>query len=195
MKQRVFKANKTPKPHVGNNIPFYLFSKRDLEIGSGTGEFSLNRARMKQDTQIIAIEKTRNKIKKALSIKQKSKNLWLLHTNAVWWIAHFIPEGFINNIFILYPNIYSKNKQTHLRWINRPFMLFLLQRLKIGGQIEIRTNHFPYYEEVKDKFLNHYIFMKNIKNEIIKEGQGETSFERKYLKRMPCFKGQWKKIF
>ena len=45
----------------------------------------------------------------------------------------------LNRIFLLYPNPYPKTKQAHLRWINRPFMPFLLDLFKKRGKTAIEN--------------------------------------------------------
>ena len=195
--QRHFLRHKTPQPKKGISIPIDHRHIWDLEIGSGTGKFSLSRAWQYPERQIIAIEKTRNKIKKFSKIKKRPPNLWVLHTNAVWWTAHFVPENILDNVFILYPNIYPKNKQANMRWVNRPFMSYLLSRIKIKGHLEFRTNHPEYYQEIKQKLPVKFPFMKCVKDSfLLKENhRPETDFERKYICKMPCSLLKFQKCF
>ena len=181
VKSREFQSHLTPLPCLHQEVPLWKSELDwDLEIGCGNGEFSLHRALKFPFRQIIAIEKTRNKIRK---IKNPPKNLWVLHTNAVWWVSHFAPKNFFRRIFILYPNIYIKNKQAHLRWVRRSFMSYLLERLKVTGTIEIRTNQNFYYQEVKEKMKDRFSYMKCVSDQSIVSEVSETAFERKYLSR------------
>ena len=71
-----------------------LLSEKELEIGAGDGEFAFNRALARPDTQFIAIEKSRT-LFRLLQKRQKTRplpNLWIFHTNAVWWISHFVQK-------------------------------------------------------------------------------------------------------
>lgn len=187
---RLFKKQHIPVPLLKNEVPLLNkdFKHWDLEIGSGTSKFALSRAQLNTDRQIIAIEKTRNKIKKILNLTESPPNLWMVHTNAVWWVTHFIPENFLDRIFILYPNVYIKKKQENLRWVNRPFTHFLLERLKTGGRIEIRTNNLEYYNEVKEKWLEKFPFMESTADEDLSGQEPETDFEKKYLSMMKCWR-------
>ena len=181
LKLREFQSHLVPKPCLHQEVPLWKSELDwDLEIGCGNGEFSLHRAFKLPFRQIIAIEKTRNKIRK---IKKTPNNLWILHTNAVWWISHFAPKNFFSRIFIFYPNVYIKNKQAHLRWVRRPFMNYLLERLKAAGTIEIRTNQRFYYQDVKEKMQSRFSYMKCIADQTIVSDSPETAFERKYLSR------------
>ena len=187
---REFKVQNIPKPILGNAcISFEEFKTGawDLEIGSGDGEFSLSRALMFPKRQIIAIEKTKNKMKKIKSKAKLPSNLRLFHTNAVWWVSHFLPEESIDCLFILYPNPYPKKKQENMRWVNRPFMRYLLTRLKIKGHLEIRTNEKFYYAELKAKMEKNFPMMKCCQDVELNSTRAETCFERKYKTRGPCW--------
>ena len=197
IKQRHFLQYKTPRPNKEIPIPIDDRNEWDLEIGSGTGKFSLSRAWQYPDRQVIAIEKTRNKIKKINTIKKRPSNLWVLHTNAVWWTAHFVPENILSNVFILYPNVYPKNKQANMRWVNRPFMNYLLSRIKVKGYLEFRTNHQEYYQEIKHKMLVKFPFMKCVKDSLLlkEDHLPETDFEKKYICKMPCCLLKFQKLY
>ncbi len=151
---REFQFSSMPRPLSAP--PAGLMSSsadKELEIGAGDGQFALRRAGERPDCHFIAIEKTRTLFERMQSQCHKTRrpNLWIFHTNAVWWITHFVPENSLNKIYILYPNPCIKNRQKNLRWFNRPFMPFLLKRLKTGGELEISTNNTNYYEECKEK--------------------------------------------
>ena len=191
-----FDPSKTPRPKLTPEIHTLKNSSTlwDLEVGCGSGEFAIRRALQFPERRIIAIEKTRNKIKK-MKEQPLPSNLWVLHTNAVWWVSHFAQEESLDCIFILYPNIYIKNKQVNMRWVNRPFMLYLLHRLKIGGMIEIRTNSLSYFKETKEKMTKNFRFMELSKDKVLEGSVFETAFERKYfLSGQGCRLLQWIRI-
>ena len=191
MSVRNFNSQNIPLPLIKTPQPILTSSPQDcweLEIGCGDGEFSFNRALQNLNKNIIAIEKTRNKIRRLWLRKNPPKNLWILHTNAVWWVNHFVPMLSLDKIFIFYPNIYKKQKQVNLRWINRPFTPFLIERLKNNGCIEFRTNELFYHQETKEKMTQRLPFMECVEDrKIPRTHHSETTFERKYLARMDCF--------
>lgn len=183
-KQRLFQKSKVPRPKV--EVPnclrkSSLYSKRELEIGAGDGEFALSRSLVQPYCQIIAIEKTRSLFKRFLKKYQKGKypNLWIFHTNAVWWLTHFASAKSLNKVYILYPNCYLKSRQANLRWINRPFMAYLFSCLKVKGELELRTNKKTYYREFKEK-MQLFHFVQKKKDYCLKP-PAQTAFERKYM--------------
>ena len=183
---RVFAGKYVPVPKQGAGLPLnQIKGPLDLEIGCGTGDFALEWA-FQTHRPVIAIEKTRNRF---LQFKKKYKelnspaNLWPLHTNAVWWLTHYGRANSFEHIFLLYPNPYPKKKQSHLRWINRPFMPFLLSLLKEKGYLELRTNKKYYYEEFKEK-VKGFSFLSLFKDQVLpKDSKAQSLFEKKYLDR------------
>lgn len=182
---RAFKEQFVPKPKL--TVPSFLQASssvvRELEIGSGEGEFVIQRAKNHPDSQVIAIEKSRILFNRMLRRYQEQTlpNLWIFHTNAVWWMAHFVAQKSLNKIYILYPNIYVKSRQFNLRWFNRPFMPYLLSCLKLNGELEIRTNEKAYYEECRLKMRNYHCVKKT--QDLYLKGPPCTAFERKYMAR------------
>ncbi len=170
-----------PKLAVPVSLRTNFFMNKELEIGAGDGEFAVQRAKSCPDSCFIAIEKSRalfNRMRKRYQ-EQSLPNLWVFHTNAVWWITHFVEEKSLNKIYILYPNIYIKPRQCNLRWFNRPFMAHLLACLKVNGEMEIRTNDRVYYEECKLK-MTHYHCIKKVQDLHLEKAPC-TAFERKYM--------------
>ena len=184
---RIFKKEKVPVPKGITSVPLdSLTDPFDLEIGCGQGLHALKRVKHFKNRQLIAIEKTRLRFQKFHQLFEEQgrpKNLWPLHTNAVWWLSHYGRLDRFENIFLLYPNPYLKKRQSHLRWINRPFMPYLLSLLKPGGILEMRTNKGFYYLEFKEK-MKLFKYMQMKKDFIVhREHEAKTAFEKKYLEK------------
>ncbi len=195
---KTFNKALVPLPKLGPCVPLDKFKPPfDLEIGCGTGDFAIQWAK-KTKNPVIAIEKTQTRF---LKFEQKCKelgklkNLWPVHTNAVWWLVHYGKKNMFENIFLLYPNPYPKKKQSHLRWINRPFIIFLLNILQKKGRLELRTNKKCYYEEFRDG-MKSFSFMNLNKNQKISNpSKAQTLFEKKYLKRGElCYLLEYQKL-
>ena len=183
---RSFKKHCVPKPKQGACISIKkLKAPFDLEIGCGTGEFAIEWSK-KTLNPMIAIEKTRTrflKFEKKYKELGKPTNLWPIHTNAVWWLAHYGKPASFEHIFLLYPNPYPKKKQSDLRWVNCSFMPFLLDLLKKGGELQLRTNQRDYYVEFKEQ-IKSFAFMYLKEDRKRKDPlRAQSLFERKYLQR------------
>ena len=191
---QTFKKHLVPKPKCSVPATAWLNNTsviKELELGAGDGEFAFQRAKARPDIHFIAIEKTRVQFNLLNKRYQKNPlpNLWIFNTNAVWWVAHFAKAKSLNKVYILYPNPYIKARQKNLRWFNRPFMSYLWECLKPGGQIEFRTNRPGYYEECRQK-MSFYPFQEKSQDICLKPNPlvAQTRFERKYMARgMPCW--------
>lgn len=184
---RPFDPTKVPKPSA--TIPFDIcraFSAIDLEIGSGVGRFAVQRAKDHRDRAIIAIEKTIErfgKFKRRAANHPGLTNLFPVHGEAASVVTHFIPPESIDQIFLLYPNPYPKLKQRNLRWHNRAFTGFLIDRLKPGGTLTLATNIEDYYDEALEAFSRVWHLDVVEHRKLTRFDEPRTHFEHKYMAR------------
>ena len=104
-----------------------------IEVGAGKGKHALLFTKTHPDTQLIAIERTREKfpaMQKQHGIEGQA-NLQTVHADALPWIVHALYPEQVEQFFILYPNPEPHNPAQ--RWVNMPFFEFLLSRLKNRG--------------------------------------------------------------
>jgi tRNA (guanine-N7-)-methyltransferase len=162
--------------------------RRVLEIGAGTGENALRHCLEHPQDFVIAIERTTTKFQRFQSrlseLPQPPIHLEALQADALWWCAQNLTQSFLlDQILILYPNPYPKKKQANLRFVNMPFMGYLLEHLTPGGTLEISTNKVFYYEEAKVGFLNDWGLNIVTDRQLNATDSPRTAFERKYLSR------------
>jgi len=152
-----------------------------IEVGAGKGKHALLFTKTHPDTQLIAIERTREKF---LAMQKQhwiegQANLQTVHADALPWIVHALYPEQVEQFFILYPNPEPHNPAQ--RWVNMPFFEFLLSRLKTGGTITLASNIPAYIEEAEQQAeqLWKLPFIK----EVIAQDSARTHFEIKYLER------------
>ena len=196
---RSFKKHLTPLPEEGKLLPLKNSTPLDLEIGCGQGWHAFQRALHFPERNLLAIEKTRKRFQQFLNLLKKEhhpKNLWPLHTNAVWWLSHFGKPHLFENIFLLYPNPYPKPRQKNLRWIHRPFMTYLLSLLKPKGVLELRTNKQLYSSDFQAQ-LKKYPNVSLLSSKVLTLSHSpQTLFEKKYLERNElCYQLKLEKIY
>jgi tRNA G46 methylase TrmB len=184
---RRFDPSLVPRPQISLDFKkACFFDGIDLEIGAGVGRFAIQRAHVEPSRAIIAIEKTVERYTKfatRVNNHRQLPNLFPIHGEAASVITHFIPEQTVDSIFILYPNPYPKLKHRNLRWHNRAFMGFLLQRLKAGGTITLATNIEDYYLEALQMMENIWHLDVIESQKISSSEPPRTHFEKKYLER------------
>ncbi|MFP5518963.1 MAG: tRNA (guanine(46)-N(7))-methyltransferase TrmB [Bdellovibrionia bacterium] len=156
------------------------YQEMHLEIGAGAGLHPIQFAKAHSDILLIGVERTREKYESFEGrIRSHSlSNLIGVHADVVPWL-YFLPHEFLfDKIWILYPNPEPGNKSQ--RWINAPFFSHLLERLKLGGYIEMATNIKDYAEEVEKNAEANWGLNCTLSRY---QGVGRTHFERKYLER------------
>jgi tRNA G46 methylase TrmB len=142
----------------------------------------------------VAIEKTKTRFSRfqgRMSLEGPISNLHVVRDNAIHWISHHIPANSVERYFIHYPNPYPKLAQRNKRWSVMPFMGFLIETLKPGGEITLSTNLPFYMEETKD-LMENYWNLNLIDFQEFSSASGEkyaTQFEKKYLERgQTCYR-------
>jgi len=185
---RLFKAENIPPPPLclcWNLIP--KNKKLALEIGAGSGLFSLEFARENPDWFLLSMERTANKYARFLQLKKNfpplQENLYFLRADGVNVVTHWVPPHSIDRLFLLYPNPHPKAKQANLRWHNMIFFEELLKRLKPDGVVELRTNLEWYLREFKEKVRSENLLIPETERLLPKDHPPQTAFEKKYLAR------------
>lgn len=152
-----------------------------IEVGAGKGKHALLFTKTHPDTQLIAIERTREKflaMQKQHGIEGQA-NLQTVHADALPWIVHALYPEQVEQFFILYPNPEPHNPAQ--RWVNMPFFEFLLSRLKTGGTITLASNIPAYIEEAETQVQE--LWKLPFVKEVIAADSARTHFEIKYLER------------
>ncbi len=152
-----------------------------VEVGAGKGKHALLFSKNNPDTQLIAIERTREKF---LAMQKQhavggQTNLQTVHADALPWIVHALYPQQVEQFFILYPNPEPHNPAQ--RWVNMPFFEFLLSRLKTGGTITLASNIPAYIEEAETQVRE--LWKLPFVKEVIAADSARTHFEIKYLER------------
>ena len=152
-----------------------------IEVGAGKGKHALLFSKNNPDTQLIAIERTREKflaMQKQHAVEGQT-NLQTVHADALPWIVHALYPQQVEQFFILYPTPEPHNPAQ--RWVNMPFFEFLLSRLKTGGTITLASNIPAYIEEAEIQVQE--LWKLPFVKEVIAADSARTHFEIKYLER------------
>ncbi len=169
----------------GNTNPVHL------EIGSGRGEFLIQKALNLPDINFLGIELKEKRIKtilRKLDFKLH-KNVRIMKLFADENLKKCIPEKAISKIYIIHPDPWPKRKHHKKRLINDRFIGVLSEILKSEGSLVIATDHSEYVNWIIKLFAARKDFVSKYKNgysNIPAEGHLETYFEIK--KRQEGFK-------
>lgn len=152
-----------------------------LEIGAGKGKHALQFAAQHPQTQLYAIERTREKftVMQQLHAQSALHNLNPVHADAIPWVVHALRPQQLEQCFILYPNPERHNPAQ--RWLNMPFFEFLLSRLGHNGCIHLASNIAEYIDEAEKQLRA--LWQLPYQKIVIPSDSARTHFEIKYLAR------------
>lgn len=147
-----------------------------LDSGCGTALSTRHIAKQYPESLVIGIDRSEIRLGKqyeerlpdnAITVRADLIDFWILAAEAGWQLQHH---------FILYPNPYPKSTQLKRRWHAHPVFPTLL---KLGGQLELRTNWRVYAEEfVLALRLSGY--REACANHFVSDNGYWTLFEKKY---------------
>ncbi|MCH8121403.1 MAG: tRNA (guanosine(46)-N7)-methyltransferase TrmB [Planctomycetes bacterium] len=159
-----------------------------IEIGAGKGTFLLNQARSQPGNNFLGIEWARKYYRYAVDRigRWGLTNVRIIRTDAVAFLADFIPDNSVECFHIYFPDPWPKKRHHKRRFICPANLEHLVRCLKTGGQLKIATDHADYFEQIKtvltvwNEKLQEIDFLPTAGAEAC-EWVG-TNFERKYLK-------------
>lgn len=186
-KIRAFNPLKVPAPPEEQRLNVAgILAPLDLEIGCGNGFHAIAYAKSSPERHLIAIERTHNKFRSfqsRLKGHPQLKNINAIHSDAISWVSHCLPEEALSRVFLLYPNPYPKSRQANHRWVNMPFFGYLLRCLKPGGELVLATNEEFYYLEARKRAVQTWGLEVKEDEVVSSAAKPRTHFEKKYLER------------
>ena len=187
-----FQAERVPALSV-LNLPIFKnpgFDFVDLEIGCGVGWHPIQYAQKNPNRCLIALEHGRDRFQsfsRRLNRHAELENLLALQADAIPYLTHRMPSQSLDRVMIYYPNPYPKNSQANKRFHRMPFFEILLDRMKVGATLEIRSNEIGYITDAKDWLLNRWDMTLQSHSRISKltdfNFSAVTHFEQKYFQR------------
>jgi tRNA (guanine-N7-)-methyltransferase len=159
-----------------------------LEVGSGKGAFLLNQAKAQQDVNFLAIEWASKYYRYAVDRigRWGLTNVRIIRTDAVDFIARFVPADSIECFHIYFPDPWPKKRHHKRRFINSANLEQLMRCLKKGGLIKIATDHAEYFQQIQSVLSEQGNQLEKI-DFLTPNGANDgewvgTNFERKYIK-------------
>lgn len=160
-----------------NNINFPL----EVDIGSGKGRFLLNRALNNKNINFLGIERQLNRINRSGKKLESNniQNVRLLRIESLYAVKYLIPENYISNYYIMFPDPWPKDRHSHNRLLNVDFINGIHKSLLKGGSFHIATDHKPYFDLIYPILKNDKRFLET--NTFIPNDDEKTDFELIYI--------------
>jgi tRNA (guanine-N7-)-methyltransferase len=143
-------------PEAVAHAALFPFEPREvwLEVGFGSGEHLLGRARANPDVGFIGCEPFLNGVAAALSVIEREGlvNVRLRRGDAQALIEA-APESFFSGVFILYPDPWPKRRHNKRRLISDALIEALARVIEPGGEVRFATDIDDYAGWTLRRFL------------------------------------------
>ncbi len=119
-----------------------------VEIGFGRGDFITRLARENPDKVILGFELSGISIEKLLRRvkKERLENVFCVHMDAFWGFYFLLRDSSVERIFMNYPDPWFKRRHIKRRLTSKRNLYLFSLKMKPGGNINIRTDHYPFLE-------------------------------------------------
>ena len=126
----------------------------ELEIGCGNGRFLACRAKQNPGVGYIGIERMLDRVRKVESKAQHNglDNLRVLRLEAFYTFYYLLPPHRLRAVYVFFPDPWPKLRHHSHRLFTPLFLDALWERLAIGGEVQIATDHLPYFDEIQSIF-------------------------------------------
>ncbi|MDO9577791.1 MAG: tRNA (guanosine(46)-N7)-methyltransferase TrmB [Candidatus Cloacimonadales bacterium] len=171
-----------------------------LEIGSGRGEFLLQKAISHPEINFLALELKEKRIRTILRQldPETHKNVRLIKLFVNEHVTDLIPAGSFQTIYIIHPDPWPKKRHNRRRLIQPKFIDVLHLLLQKEGIVKLSTDHEDYAGWIVRYFLERKDFSSIYKNGFTRNTPSdhvETFFEKvKREEGFPPFYMEFRKV-
>lgn len=127
-------------------------SERILEVGFGDGEHLLARARSEPQSDFIGIDVYRPGAGRLLREAEMANlsNLRVLIGDAVYALRHQMPEAFLDEAVLYFPDPWPKKRHHKRRLVQPDFVQLIARALKPGGVWRLATDWADYALSIRE---------------------------------------------
>lgn len=113
-----------------------------LEIGPGRGDFLFHLSSLYPKHHIVAVEIGIARFDKLMQNHQKKncKNVTLIRGDARTPVYTHFADGKLQNVFVLFPDPWPRNRHRHKRLLQIDFLETLSRKMKSGGEFLLVTD-------------------------------------------------------
>lgn len=132
-----------------------VFSRRApliMDVGVGTGDTTLNHAKLHPENNYLAIEVHRPGIGHLLNQIEQNKvsNLKIINHDVINVLQDQIPDHSITQIFIFFPDPWPKKRHHKRRLINETLLNLVKEKLTRHGRLHIATDWSEYADHISE---------------------------------------------
>ena len=168
--QEIISIHETKNLKKKFKIPKNKFTKTNVEIGFGDGEFLIQNAIKNPNELFIGIEVYINGIARVLSYisKLSIKNIKLSNLNSLYFLEVASPSS-LDKIYIINPDPWSKKRHNKRRFITSKNIKLIVNLIKKRNSIYITTDSEEYFQYIEKLIIDQKEFFGEVKLEILNE--------------------------
>ncbi len=138
-----------PKPISGKGL-FGNEHPVEMEIGAGKGAFLVEEAKNRPAVNFIGIERARRYWGLASDRVRchGCSNVRLILVDAGYFLDEFVPDDFLNAIYVQFPDPWPKKRHQKRRLIQPKFLQLVARVLTPGGRLQVVTDHKDYFDHI-----------------------------------------------
>ena len=139
-----------PALGIDANYPFPRQTEVTLEIGFGDGDTLLSLAKANPAKGYLGIDPHRPGAGRLLLRLEKESisNVRVVIGDAAELIPSIIPNAYLTEALVLFPDPWPKKRHVKRRLIDTEFMSMLISKLKPGGHLHLATDWQEYAEQM-----------------------------------------------
>jgi tRNA (guanine-N(7)-)-methyltransferase len=128
----------------GNHAPIHV------EIGSGSGHWLAETARMHPEINYLGIEKATSEVRRATDKLRRRgvRNVRLLRYDAAYILSRYVTSGGIEVFHIYFPDPWPKSRHAKRRVIRPEVAAEIARCLRPGGTLHVKTDVNAYQEQI-----------------------------------------------
>jgi tRNA (guanine-N7-)-methyltransferase len=127
-------------------LPAHAFAETWLEIGFGGGEHLFHLAKHHPEALLIGAEAFRNGVSSLLEkiADDSTVSNIRIFPDDIRLLLPQLPDGCLERVYLLFPDPWPKARHHKRRLLNHAFLDEISRLLKIGGYVQLATDHPDY---------------------------------------------------
>jgi tRNA (guanine-N7-)-methyltransferase len=121
-----------------------------VDLGCGDGSFLCGLAQRLPDKNFLGIERLAGRIRSCARKVASLDNVRLLQMESSYAVRYLLPAGSVEIFYLLFPDPWPKRRHWRRRIVTGDFLRAISQTLAENGRFLIATDHFDYFEKIKE---------------------------------------------
>ena len=172
-----------PKPVSGRGL-FGNDHPVEMEIGAGKGAFLTEEAENRPAVNFIGLERSKRywRLASDRARRHGCSNTRLVLVDAAYFLNEFVPDDFLDAIYVHFPDPWPKKRHQKRRLIQPEFLQSVERVLTPGGRFQVVTDHKGYFDQLEDVVSASSLLQSEYRPPAT-AGAGElvgSNFEKKY---------------